>query len=56
MKQSTAPSIMVEPWAKFTVRDTACVTWKPSASSPYMLPRPSPEMIADAISMAVNGA
>src|SRR5208282_3438779 len=23
VKQSTAPSIMVEPWAKFTVRDTA---------------------------------
>ena len=26
VKHSTAPSIMVEPWAKFTVRDTACVT------------------------------
>src|SRR5208337_1784130 len=37
VKHSTAPSIMVLPWAKFTVRDTACVTWKPSANNPYML-------------------
>jgi len=26
VKDSTAPSIMVLPWAKFTVRDTAWVT------------------------------
>ena len=26
VKHSTAPSIMVLPWAKFTVRDTAWVT------------------------------
>src|SRR6202042_21399 len=43
VKHSTAPSIMVLPCAKFTVRDTAWVTWKPSANNPYMLPRPSPE-------------
>ena len=47
VKHSTAPSIMVLPCAKFTVLDTAYVTWKPSANSPYMLPRPSPEMSAE---------
>src|SRR6516162_168493 len=51
VKHRTAPSIMVLPCAKFTVRETAWVTWKPSANNPYMLPRPSPEMIAVAISM-----
>ena len=52
VKQSTAPSIIALPWAKFTVLETAWVTWKPSASSPYMLPSPSPEIIAALTSMA----
>src|ERR1700751_5385927 len=51
VKHRTAPSIIVLPWAKLTVLDTAWVTWKPSASSPYMLPRPRPEMSAEATSI-----
>src|SRR5712691_7469119 len=51
VKHRTAPSIMVEPCAKLTVFDTAWVTWNPSASSPYMLPSPKPEMSADVTNM-----
>src|ERR1700730_8478012 len=54
LKHSTAPSIMVLPCAKFTVLETAWVTWKPNANSPYMLPNPSPEMIADVTNMTAT--
>src|SRR5215472_5957044 len=47
VKERTAPIIMVPPWAKLTVFDTAYVTWKPRAKRPYMLPRPRPVITAE---------